>query len=366
MPELGVPPGVVSAEAAIQIDGRDEPRLTAGLLSLLVEETTEGLFRCEARFSNWGSGSNGPDFLYFDRQTLDFGKELAVRLGAGDGEGEVFRGHISALEGHFTPQEPPSLVVLAEDRGQALRLTRRSRVFEEMSDADVFAQIAADHGLQAEIDVSGPVHALLAQVNQSDLAFLRARARWLDAELWLEGRTLHVQSRRGRLQAATADLTLVLGRGLIELEVCADTAHQHTSVMVSGWDVAAKSGIQAEATAGALGSELGSDESGADVTRAAFGERVDRLAHHAPLTSADAQGLADAAFRGQARRFVVGHGVARGDARLRVGAKVRLEGLGPLFNGDYYVSEVRHTFHREEDGGYLTHFAVERPGIGRR
>jgi hypothetical protein len=54
--------------------------------------------------------------------------------------------------------------------------------------------------------------------------------------------------------------------------------------------------------------------------------------------------------------------VAQTDARLRVGAKVELKGLGPLFSGHYYLVEVRHTF----DGarGLRTEFVGERPGIG--
>ena len=32
---------------------KDQPALASGLLSALVVETTEGLYRCEARFGNW-------------------------------------------------------------------------------------------------------------------------------------------------------------------------------------------------------------------------------------------------------------------------------------------------------------------------
>ena len=67
-----------------------------------------------------------------------------------------------------------------------LRMTRRSRHFEQMSDADVIRQIAQDHGLSAEVDVPGSAHTVLAQVNQSDLAFLRERARAAGVELWVE------------------------------------------------------------------------------------------------------------------------------------------------------------------------------------
>lgn len=362
MVELGVPSGIVTAEAAFEIDGSPQARLNSGLLSLVVEETTEGLYRCEARFGNWGSVAGRMDFLYFDRALLDFGKEMAVTMGADDAEDEIFRGAISAIEGQFFPGEPPQIVVLAEDAAQDLRVTRRTRTFEDSTDADVFQQIASDHGLQSDIDVSGPTYRVIAQLNQSDLAFMRERARRLAAELWVEGGTLVVKSRLNR-QQDSGDLSLQFNRGLMEFRVTADTSNQYTKVVVSGWDVEAKDTISHEATDSVLGSELNGDESGASIV-AASGERVDRVARQTPVNGEEAQSLAEAIFRAQARRFVVGVGVARGDARIRVGRAIDLQGLGPLFSGSYYVTESRHIFSRQPDGGYTTQFVAERPGIG--
>ena len=45
-----------------------------------------------------------------------------------------------------------------------------------------------------------------------------------------------------------------------------------------------------------------------------------------------------------------------------MGTVVNLRELGPLFNGDYYVCEVTHTF--EQTHGFRTAFTVERTGIG--
>lgn len=61
---------------------------------------------------------------------------------------------------------------------------------------------------------------------------------------------------------------------------------------------------------------------------------------------------------------MVGTGKARGDARIRVGLAIALEGLGSLFSGTYYVSEVQHCFSRRPGGGYTTEFVVERPSLG--
>ena len=49
-------------------------------------------------------------------------------------------------------------------------------------------------------------------------------------------------------------------------------------------------------------------------------------------------------------------GVAQGNAKLRVGSYVDLKGLGPLFEGKYYLSEVHHSF--DPVDGFRTEFTA--------
>lgn len=344
------------AHPTINLNGRDNTTLAQGLLSLSIVEQTSGLYRCEATFGNWGPRNSSIDFLYFDRQTLDFGKTLKIKL-----ENDVlFEGRITALEGHFNEARPPEIAVLAEDRFQDLRMTRRTRTFDEISDSDVFRRIASDHGLTPSVSVSGPTYRVLAQINQSDLAFLRERARAIDAELWMDGSTLNVKSHANR---SGNPIELGYGRNLRAFTVLADLAQQRTSVAVNGWDVAGKTGLQYEAAESAVSSELNGDASGASILQSAFGARKEALAHTVPLNSSEAQTLAEAYFKLTARRFVVGHGLAETDPKLRVGAQVNIKNVGPLFSGKYYLTEVRQLFDLAQ--GLRTEFTAERPGIGR-
>ncbi len=359
MSEAAATPRLYAARPTFKVDGEDAPALGENLLAMVVEETDAGLRRCEATFSNWGPTDRGIDYLYLDRERLDFGRSMTIRAGADDAEAEIFDGRITGLEAVYPSVETPQITALAEDRLQDLRMTRRSRTFEDTTDRDVMERIASDHGLSTRIDVDGPTYPVLAQLNLSDLAFLRERARAIDAEVWVEGKKLFAKSRRNREHA---DVTLTYGERLQEFTVLADLANQRSRVTVGGWDVSAKDGLRADADDGAISSELNGDESGAAVLRSTLGERREQIVHTAPFNDEEAQARATAAFRRMARRFVTGRGVAEGDGRIRVGARVELKGLGPLFNGSYYVSEARHQFHNER--GYQTVFRVERPGLG--
>jgi uncharacterized protein len=338
----------------IAVGGQDDAALSQRLMSLLVAETVHGLARCEAVFGNWGASASGPGYLYFDRKALDFGKTFTINVESG----AIFDGRIMGLEGQFPEGRPPLINVLAEDRLQDLRMTRRTRTFKAVTDADVFRQVAGDHGLTADVNVSGPQYAVLAQVNQSDLAFLRERARSIDAEVWVAGKTLTARARGG----TAGPLKLTFKQGLREFTALADLAGQRTAVSVSGWDVAAKDALVHEATESILASELTGMDGGAGILASALGARKELVAHAVPLSGAEARAQAEAIFKAGARRFVTARGVAETEARLRAGAWVDLQKLGPLFSGKYYLTEVRHLFTSQ---GLRTEFTAERPGLGR-
>jgi phage protein D len=347
--------GLKDSRPAFFVAGEEKPPLAAGLVGMAVMENTTGLYRCEARFSNWGTVNNTTDFLYFDRRTLEFGKDFKIQLG----QKVLFNGKIMGLEATFPEGQPPEITVLAEDRFQDLRMTRRTRTFADASDSDVFNQIANDHGLSPGVSVTGPTYKVLAQVNQSNLAFMRERARAIDAELWMDDKTLNVKSRASRAGGA---VQIRQGNELREFTVLADLAMQRTSVTVNGWDVSSKSKLQFEATESVISSELNGDTSGVSILGSAFGQRKEALVHTVPLNSQEAQAEAETFFKYSARRFLVGRGVADANSDLRVGGQVDLQNLGPLFSGKYYLTEIKHLFDNAK--GIRTEFRAERPGIG--
>jgi len=349
-------PELLQARPSLLFAGSENEVMEGRLHELLIHESVSGMYRCEALFNNWGATAGGVGYLLFDHAIVDFGKQFEVKLGSTS----MFSGEITAIQADYPNGAPPQIRILAEDSLQNLRMTRRTRNFSNMSDKQVIQQIAQDHALTPQVDISGTTHKILAQINQSDLAFMRERARAVGGEIWVEGQTLHVAPRAPR---GTSTINLTHGAGLREFTVLADLSQQATAVFASGWDVSAKEAINEQAGADVISAELGQDESGATILRSAFGERKQTLAHTAPATASEARDMATARFRDMARRFVVGSGVAEPDPRLRVGIKVQLSGLGPLFSGKYYVTETNVTFDGQR--GLRTNFRCERPGLGK-
>lgn len=356
MPVTPLP--LASARPMLRIDGQDAADLDAALLEMALGERSDGMARAELVFGAWGTVDGGPGYTLFDRRRLEFGKRLEVRIG----RERVFAGRILALEGRFPEagSGEARLAVFAEDALQDLRMTRRSRSFEQVSDDALVQQIAGDHGLQAQASTNGPTHALLAQVNQSDLAFLRERALAAGAELWLDDQGLHFAPRASR---AGSPISLRYGASLKAFDVRADLASQRTRLTVAGWDPAAKQAVSESAESSLLDGELNGGDGGMALLQRTLGARADTLAHRLPAVAAEARAVAQATLRQLGRRFVCGHGSAEPTATLRVGSVLELGGLGPLFDGRYTVTEFCHRFDTQQ--GLRTEFAVERPAIGR-
>ncbi|WP_028079975.1 phage late control D family protein [Solimonas soli] len=345
---------ISGARPAIFIDGNDEARLSGALLGLDITETEAGLYRCAAQFGNWG-GAERSGFQHFGRDRLEFGKTLAIKLG----DDTLFEGRIGALRASFPEGAPPQIGVLVEDRLQDLRMTRRTRSFASSSIADVVRAVGNDHGLQPDVTLDGPTYPLLAQLNQSDLAFLRELLRRIDGQIWIEAGKLKA---RGATQRG-GELELNWAGHLRSFEVSADLAQQCTALVASGWDVGAKRLAQYRAERSAISADSDGGQSGMEILEAAFGARVETLAHAAPGDAAQAQAQAQSALRLRARRFVVGRGVAETSAQLRVGARLKISGIGPLFEGRYGVTRVTHRFDLQK--GLRSEFECNRADIGR-
>jgi len=340
------------ARPTLEIGGERQTTLESALLSMALSDAVDSIARAEFSFGNWG-GSDNPGFQHFDRKILEFGKDVVVKLG----DEIMFDGRIGAITADFPDGGPPTIGVLAEDRLQDLRMTRRSRGFPDKSLGDIVRQIAGEHGLTADVSLSGPTTKLVAQVNQSDLALLYDLARREDAQIWVEGKTLHAAATR-----PTDKVELRWAGSLREFHVEADLAHQRTALVAGGWDVSNKEAATHRASDSAISSEVGSLDAGARILASAFAERVDTVAHGVARDSQEAKAIAEAGFRQLARRFVRGQGTAETRPGLRVGATLALTGLGKLFDGDYRMTAVTHLFDLMD--GQRSEFSCERPGLG--
>jgi len=340
------------------VDGELVRDLARDCVHLEVAEDVAGLRTLEARFLATGAGATGPQaqLMHVDGDTVDLGRSLVVALGPEVAQRVVFDGAVSALELLLGDGDPPVVAVHAEDALMRLRMTRRCRTYTDVTDADVAADVARAHGLTADVDADGPRYDVVQQVNQSDLAFLRERARLIRAELWCTGRTLHFRSREAR---AGTELTLVRGAELLSARLVADLAHQRSEVVVTGWDADRKQVIDERAGPEVVEKETVSGRVGARLVATALGESTSLRVREVALTAGEAAAWARAEMLRRGRCFVTVTGTTNGSPDMVVGSRLTLQDVGPAFDGGgYCVTALRHTFDLRR--GFRTRFTAER------
>lgn len=346
------------------IDGADQVRLNEDLIRLECRSDEENPACLEAVFNNWGRSRADaePGFIYFDGEVLALGMTISIQAGEADNEAPLFNGQITAIEGQFPEARAPELRICAEDRLQWLRMTQRSRVFLDSSDQEIAGQVADDNRIGIDNQAEGPLHNQLLQVNQSELGFLRERARAVDSRLGDRDGVLLFRPRRDQ---AEEPVMLTRENELINVKVCADLAHQRSEVRVHGYSVADKQAIHETADADAARIEADNNgRLGPDILDEIRPGLSEEMHLEVPLSVDEARKLAETRLQRRARRFLTARGVTAGTPGLKVGGKINLVDLGDLFAGIYYVTAVRHTFDMRD--GLRSHFVAERNDLGGR
>jgi phage protein D len=354
-------PLYAASSPVVKIDGTRQADLARDLLRLDVDETTDGL-RTLALHVIASASRDQPttDVVeYLDGQVLDFGKRVEVSVGPPGNEKVVFNGLISAIEVSFEEGDVPHVTARAEDDLMKLRMTQRSATYTDMSDGDVAREIAGKHGLTPSIAADGPTYDVIQQVNQSDLAFLRERARRIEAEVWALDGTLHFATRDQRTGTA---VTLTRGNELLSVSARADLAHQCSSVNVSGFDASTREQIEVSAPSSTVQAETSGGTTGPQTLSRAFGDLPGRRVRDVPFVQTEATAFAKAEMLRRSRRFVTIAATTNGTPELVVGSKVTLARCGKAFDGaGYYVTRVHHGFDLAR--GLRTNFAAERPVV---
>jgi len=244
------------------------------------------------------------------------------------------------------------------DRRHRMMKRKLTKSYLKMKDSDIARQVAADSGLDAQVDDTGVVLDYVLQHNQTNLTFLQQRAERIGYEVFVQARTLHFRAR-----PVTGAEALVLNREveLLEFYPRSTTMNQVSDVEVRGWDPKQKQAVVGRSHAGDVRGQHGATNGAAAVRRSFNGPQA--LHVRSPISSqAEADALAVGLMNESALQHVSGEGVCIGRPDLRPGRLVKIEGIGQRFGGLYYVTATEHIYSRYR--GYRTGFTVRRNATG--
>jgi uncharacterized protein involved in type VI secretion and phage assembly len=293
-----------------------------------------------------------PRLRWIDEALLEPGTKIRVTAKAAGEEQPLFDGEVVEIEPAFEPGAH-QLVVRAFDRLHRLARGRHVRSFQNVSDADLVRKLAEEIGLEAQIEIAGPIHAYVLQANETNLAFLQRRAAALGCLLFVDHETLYCAPLSGGDDVAT----LRWGETLHEFRPRLTTAGQVNGVTARGWNPATRQAIIGRARQASGGPQVRDANNGSAIAHSAFGVDAQELVADRPIRSqALADRIAQAVSDRHAQRFIEAEGSCSGDPALVAGVAVQIEAVGDRFGGSYYVSAATHSYDARQ--GYRTAFTV--------
>lgn len=277
----------------------------------------------------------------------------SLRLVVRDQEPELFSGQVTAVEYLYRPGAGRELRVRAYDLLHRLRKRRPVRTHVQVTLAGLAREIVADLGLSVDASAvaDSPVWKRLIQHRQSDLDLLVEIAERCGLHFAARGSSLHIFS----LQGLGQPVPLALGDSLFEARVEVNGHHACRTVSAKGWDPWRAEARSGQAKLPRSGRKVAVDA--APSRLGAAGERT--LADLAVQDDRQAEALAQAELDFCAAQEVMLWGAAEGDARLRPGAPVRVQGIAASFAGQYVLTAVNHTFDAQR--GYISEISTAPP-----
>ncbi|MEA3309351.1 MAG: VgrG-related protein [Chloroflexota bacterium] len=293
-----------------------------------------------------------PDSAIVDNDTFKIGKTLEVQVA--EYETALFEGEITAVEPVFTSGGYVQMVVRGYDKSHRLHRGKKIRTFLKMTDSNIVSKIAQEAGLQAVVDATSPQHEHVWQNNQTDMEFLRSRARRLGYFVYVEDQKLHFSKQPPGGQS----IELEWGKNLRDFRPRLAVTHQVDQVTVRSWDPVQKQAVSSEVTSATNTQHQGGESrDGGQVAQSAFGGSAENLVVTYPrLQQSEAKNMAQALYNRTNGNFVRAEGTCVGDPKISAGKIVKLVGVGERFGGTYVVTSARHIFATERN--YETTFHV--------
>jgi Rhs element Vgr protein len=264
------------------------------------------------------------------------GKEIEILVGYHGNDKSIFKGIVTRHGLRSRAGQSPILHVVCKDPAVKMTVARRSAVYTGMTESDVWSELIEAYGLTADSQPTSATRAEMTQYDCTDWDFLVARAEINGMLVFARDGTLAVKKPD---PGQTPVLTLRFGATILEMDVDLDAERQLGVVKTVSWDYAAQETVESE------GADPGFPEQGnvtANEIRGVLGVSELRLHHGGALAEEELQAWGDGVRARSSLAKILGRLRCQGYAGVKPGDVIELAGIGERFNGNAYVTAIRH------------------------
>ncbi len=274
------------------------------------------------------------DFAISNQDFFVPGKEIEIKAGYHSDEETIFKGIVIGhkLKIH---SDRSFLMVTCKDKAVKLTAGRKSKYFYDSSDSEILEELISTYGLDKEIEPIQVTHKELVQYNVSDWDFCIARAQ-ANGKICLveDGKIIVKKPDTGQQPVET----VTYGATMLDFEAEMDARHQFSKVTSYGWSASGQELLEAEATDPAV--SLNGNLSPDDLAQVIGLDNLELKNGGSDSTLLQQWADAKVLFNQMAK--IRGRLKFQGLPTVKPGSMLKLEGVGDRFNGNVFVSAIRH------------------------
>jgi len=273
------------------------------------------------------------------------GAAITLAAGYGNEAETVFEGIVVGQGFSIDADSLGTLTVECRDKAVAMTVGRNSANYVDKKDSDVAQALIAKAGLRGAVNVTKTTWKELVQFHCTDWDFMLSRAEAVGFVVIVDAGTVSFAAPD---VSSAPVLEVTFGRNLLDFQCGLDARDQFASVCATAWDIATLDAVSAKAGGAALNAQ--GNISSADLA-AVLGIATLKLQTPVPLDAEALKRWADAQQLKSGLSRLRGSLSFQGSTKARVGAQIRLAGVGKRFAGNLYISAVRHEL---RDGNWTT------------
>jgi Rhs element Vgr protein len=266
------------------------------------------------------------------------GTTLVVKLGRDGSNDQVFKGII--VRHAIRVKENGQSELILDCRDEVVRMTvgRHSRYYTNQKDSDLIDTLVNSYkDLQCNMDDSKLQREELVQHHCTDWDFMLMRAEANAMLVNVIDGTVNINVPQ---TGATALVQVAFGSSLLEFEAEMDARNQYQQVEAQSWDYHNQRVFEADTSSVAGWKEPG-NITGADLAKIVSPSSY--LLHHSGyLTEPELQAWVNGQMRRSLLAKICGRAKFTGYSVVKPGDIVTVTGVGDRFNGDVFVTAVRH------------------------
>ena len=305
------------------------------LLSLSIQKAMNRIPMAKMVFRDGQSSER--TFAVSDQNDFVPGKKITIKIGRDGTNKQAFAGIIVKHAVKVKENGDTELHVECFDAAVKMTLGRHSKYYQNVKDDEVFNQvISAYKELKPNIKSTKLKHEQLVQHHISDWDFILLRA---------EANSMLVNVNDGTVNISVPDtsakpvLQVSYGSSVLEFEAEMDARNQWKNVRALSWDYSKQQIFKAD-TSSTNFTESGNIQ-GSDLAKATSPD-IYELHHSGYLLQQELEDWVNGSLLRSRIAKIRGRAKFKGFPGVKPGDMVTLTGVGKRFNGDVYVTAVRH------------------------